>query len=70
MEVVLIQVSFLNVGSKEKNKNENEHTEYHDILMTQTYAKLGIPIQSFTKTFLPTTDFSPKRFSFFRVCLF
>ena len=31
MEVVLIQMSFLSVGSKQKYKNEN--TEYHGIFM-------------------------------------
>ena len=29
-EITLIQVSFLNVGSKQK-KNKNEHPEYHSI---------------------------------------
>ena len=31
VEVALIQASFLNVGSKQKNKNE--HTVYHDIFI-------------------------------------
>ena len=41
-EVVLIQVSFLTVSSKQKNKNE--HTEYHDIFISfksHVYSKDG-----------------------------
>ena len=29
MEIVLIQVFFFTVRSKQKNENENEYTEYH-----------------------------------------
>ena len=46
-EVVLIQVSFLTVSSKQKNKNE--HTEYHDIFISfksHVYSKDGSPICS------------------------
>ena len=45
MEVVLIQVSFLTVGSRHKNKNVL--TEYHDIFISfksRVYSKHGSPI--------------------------
>ena len=43
-EDALIQVSFPNVGSKQKNKNK--HTEYHGIFIpfkSQIYSKHGSP---------------------------
>ena len=46
-EVVLIQVSFLTVGSKQKNKTEL--VEYHGIFITfksQVYSKQGSPFFS------------------------
>ena len=33
MEVVLIQVSFLTVGSRKKKKKKNELKEYHGIFI-------------------------------------
>ena len=45
MEILFIQISFLTVGSKQKNKNEN--TEYHRIFIHfkgQVYSRQGIPI--------------------------
>ena len=42
MEIVLTQVLFFNIGSKQKSKNEN--TEYHDTFIpfkSQLYSKPG-----------------------------
>ena len=47
MEVVLIQVSFVTIGSRQKKKNKNDITEYHGIFISfkiRIYSKHGSPI--------------------------
>ena len=61
-EVALIQVSFLNVGSQQKQKIKNEHTEYHIVfkpLKSLVYSKHGSP------TFLSIGSLSLALFSMF-----